>query len=186
MALKNSASSYGYIAVGLHWLVAAGVLGLFGLGIWMVDLTYYDSWYKTAPDLHRSIGVIVVTLMVLRLVWRLVNPPPRPLASHSFWERRIAHLAHALLYALVISMFFSGYFITTAKGQALYVFEVFSLPAIITDVEGLEDVAGVIHEWVAYTIIAIVCLHVAGALKHHFVDRDSTLRRMLGMTPKKV
>lgn len=180
MTLKNTKSSYGLVAVVLHWVIAIGVFGLFGLGLWMVDLTYYDSWYKAAPDLHRSIGVIVVALMVLRLAWRLLNPPPNALKTHSFWERRAAHLVHAFLYLLVISMFFTGYFITTAKGQALYIFDYLSIPAFITHIEGLEDIAGDIHEWVAYTIIAMVFIHVAGALKHHFIDKDSTLSRMLG------
>jgi cytochrome b561 len=181
MVFKNDSLNYGLISVIFHWLIVIGVFGLFGLGLWMDDLTYYDSWYKTAPDLHRSFGVIVVSLMVLRLVWRLVNPAPKALPTHSLLERRAAHIAHAFLYVLVISMFFTGYLITTAKGQALYVFDVISLPAIVTDVEGLEDLAGEIHEWIAFTIIAIVGLHIAGALKHHFKDKDKTLIRMLGI-----
>lgn len=178
--LKNTERRYGLVAVLFHWCIALGVLGLFGLGLWMVDLTYYDSWYQKGPDLHRSIGVIIVGAMVLRLVWRWYNPPPSTLESHKKWEVLLAHMAHSLLYLLVISMFFSGYFITTAKGQGLEVFGLFSIPATITGINRMEDWSGWVHEISAYLIIFIVLLHALGALKHHFLDKDNTLLRMFG------
>src|SRR5690554_232836 len=88
MSLKNSEHHYGWLAVVLHWLVAAVVVGLFALGFWMVDLSYYDEWYRKGPDLHRSIGLILFAVVVFRLLWRFINTSPRPLASHKRWEVR--------------------------------------------------------------------------------------------------
>ena len=75
---RNTDQAYGIIAIALHWLVAAAVLGLFGLGLWMVNLTYYDTWYRTAPSIHKSVGVLLFLVMALRLLWRLMNPKPAP------------------------------------------------------------------------------------------------------------
>lgn len=177
--LVNQANKYGVVQITLHWLIAVTIFGLFGLGLWMVDLTYYSSWYRTAPDLHRSIGVIVVSLMVLRLLWRLANPKVEPIATHKNWERKLAHLTHGLMYLLMLLLAVSGYMITTAKGQPLNVFDWFSIPAISFDIEYQEDIAGDLHEIFAWSLIGLATLHIVGALKHHFVDRDNTLKRML-------
>lgn len=177
--LANQANKYGVVQIALHWLIAVTIFGLFGLGLWMVDLTYYSSWYRTAPDLHRSIGVIVVSLMVLRLLWRLANPKVEPIATHKNWERKLAHLTHGLMYLLMLLLAVSGYMITTAKGQPLNVFDWFSIPAISFDIEYQEDIAGDLHEIFAWSLIGLAALHIVGALKHHFVDRDNTLKRML-------
>jgi len=146
----------------------------------MVDLDYYSEWYKTAPDWHRSIGVLLVGFIVLRLLWRWKNVTPAPLPEHAKWEKSAAHATHIILYILLLLMLPSGYLITTAEGQSLEVFNWFSLPATITNIDNLEDIAGEIHELLAYSIIALAVLHMLGALKHHFIDKDSTLKRMLG------
>lgn len=77
MQVRNSSSNFGVVSVAIHWLVAVAVFGLFGLGYWMVDLSYYDDWYRTGPDIHRSIGILLLLVMLFRLVWRLFNPLPR-------------------------------------------------------------------------------------------------------------
>lgn len=178
MQWLNNNDAYGIVHKILHWLIAILVFGLFALGLWMVDLDYYSAWYKTAPDLHRSFGIVVVALMIVRLVLKQVRKGPLPLESHSAWERLLAKVVHCLLYVLVISMFISGYLITTVKGQGLDFFSLFTIPATIEDVENLDDIAAEVHELAAFTIIGLVGLHVLGALKHSFIDRDGTLRRM--------
>ncbi len=178
--LKNTSTAYGFVAILFHWLTAVAVVGLFALGLWMVDLTYYHRWYNTAPDLHRSIGVVLTALILLRLLWRFANPRPQMLSSHRPWEQKLAHAVHILFYVLLLSMFVSGYLITTAKGQGLPVFDLFSLPAVVTGIDNLEDIAGEIHEILAFTLIGLGALHGLAALKHHFIDRDITLLRMLG------
>ncbi len=180
MKIKNTENSYGLVAVLFHWVIALGVIGLFALGLWMDGLTYYDKWYRTAPHVHKSLGVLLIFLVVVRLAWRLYNSRPAELVSHKRWEKIIARITHFLFYLLLFSMFFSGYLITTAKGQSLDVFDWFSIPAVVSDGENLEDIAGEIHESIAFTIIGLAIVHALAALKHHFIDRDKTLLRMLG------
>ena len=73
MQVRNSSSNFGVVSVAIHWLVAVAVFGLFGLGYWMVDLSYYDDWYRTGPNIHRSIGILLLLVMLFRLVWRPVS-----------------------------------------------------------------------------------------------------------------
>ena len=178
MQLGNTQNKYGWIAMLLHWSMAMLIIGLFALGTYMVDLNYYHPWYKLAPDLHRSFGVIVAGLMIFQLVWRLTNMRPRELGE--VWEHRIATWLHRLFYVLIAGIVVSGYLITTADGQPVVVFKLFHIPAVFTGIENQEDVAGEIHQWLTMTLIVLVSLHALAALKHHFINRDSTLRRMLG------
>lgn len=178
--LRNTSTEYGLIAITLHWLVALVVIGLFALGLWMTGLDYYDAWYKRGPDLHKSIGVLLFITVAFRLGWRLVNPVPRPERSHTPWERRLAGIAHALLYVLLFAVMSAGYLISTADGRSIAVFGLFSVPATLSGLPGQEDIAGMIHEWLAYALIGLSSLHALAALKHHIIDRDRTLKRMFG------
>ena len=182
--LKNSSQSYGLVSRTLHWLTAFVVIGLFCLGWWMVELTYYSDWYKTAPNIHRSIGILLALVVTARLFWRFKNLQPESLSTHKSWEVKIAHFVHILLYAMLFSMFLTGYLISTAKGQSIEVFNWFSIPAIVTGddlgIKNLEDKVGEIHEILAYIMMALVTGHALAALKHHFIDKDSTLTRMIG------
>ncbi len=178
MQLGNTQNKYGLIAMLLHWSMAILIIALFALGTYMVELDYYHPWYKLAPDLHRSFGVIVAGLMIFRLAWRLSNKRPDELGA--VWERRLARWLHRLFYALIAGIVVSGYLITTADGQPVVVFNLFDIPAVLTSIENQEDIAGEIHEWLTMTLIILVSLHALAALKHHFINRDSTLRRMFG------
>jgi len=178
MQHRNTKERYGFIAMLLHWGLAILIVGMFVLGSYMVELDYYDPWYKKAPDLHRSIGVIVAGLMIYRLFWRLTNTHPRE--SGEAWERRLAIWMHRLFYVLIAAIVVSGYLITTADGQPVVVFQLFDIPAAFTGFDRQEDIAGEIHEWLTDILIVLVSLHALAALKHHFINRDSTLRRMLG------
>lgn len=185
MALwRNTRSTYGIMAATGHWITALTVVCLFVLGLWMTDLTYYDPWYKRGPDIHRSVGILLALLIIWRLIWRLNNVQPMPLPNHKRWEKFAAKATHLCLYFLLFAMFFSGYLITTAEGQALNVFNWFSIPAVITGkevgIDNLEDTAGDVHETVAFILIGLASVHALAALKHHFMDKDQTLMRMLG------
>jgi cytochrome b561 len=180
MKLRNSQTTYGLVAVFLHWLVALTVAGMFGLGYWMVGLTYYDAWYKQGPDIHRSAGVLLFIAMLLRVVWRLMNLRPEPVPGHRRWEVIAAHIAHGLLYVLLFVAMTSGYLISTADGSSVNVFGWFHVPSLTGRIKGMEDIAGVVHYWVTWSVVVLAGIHAFGALKHHFIDRDNTLRRMLG------
>lgn len=180
MALGNTPHQFGWISIALHWGVAVTVFGLFAVGLYMVDLTYYDSLYTKLPHWHRSVGLLLLAVVLFRLLWRWWSPPPAPLATHRRWERRVAATAHLALYLLLIAMCVSGYLMSSASGRAIPVFDWFSVPSVTGRVANMEDIAGNIHEWLAWTLMGLVSLHAAGALKHHFIDRDNTLKRMLG------
>ncbi len=179
MIWKDSTHSYGLFSMLLHWVMAAMVIGQFVLGLYMTNLDYYHPWYNKAPDLHRSIGVLVGLLLLIRLPWRLVNT--RPQAYGAAWERMLGKLTHRLFYLLLFAIVISGYLISTATGQAISVFDWFQIPASITTVENQEDKAGQVHEILVDLIILLAIIHSAAALKHHFIDKDPTLIRMLGM-----
>jgi cytochrome b561 len=163
----------------LHWLSAILILGLFALGLWMRTLGYYDSWYQTAPHWHKQIGIILLFVMVIRLLWRLKIKAPEPLVNHKAWEVKVAHITHYILYLGVFLIIASGYLIATADNRGIEVFGLFNMPVLFTPFEGQEDIAGDIHEYGAYALMAVIALHVAGAIKHHVIDKDSTLKRML-------
>ncbi len=179
MQIGNNEHSWGALSIALHWLVALTVPGLFGLGFWMTGLDYYHTWYKLGPDIHKSIGVLLLGALLFRLVWRLFNTNPASLPTHTDWEKRLAHAVHLLLYLLLFAIVFSGYFISTADGRAIEVFGWFELPAYPLGIEQQAEIAGTIHWYLALTLMSIVGLHAAGALKHHFIVKDETLKRML-------
>lgn len=176
---KNSPSHYGGISKCLHWLVAVTVFGLFGLGVWMVELDYYHRWYQRGPDLHRSIGVLLIAVTLLRGGWLLYAGKPSSLPGHRTWEVAFSRLTHRLLYLIVFVLGLSGYLITTADGRPMAVFTWFVIPSSGEWLNNQEDIAGEIHQWLAYGLIALVATHAIGAIKHHFLDRDDTLKRML-------
>lgn len=181
--LKNSSDSYGVVAKLLHLTVAIIVFGLFGLGFWMVDLDYYDDWYMTAPFIHRSIGILFAGLLAFRLFWVSINKKPKPVSNHKAWEIKSAHFAHIFLYAFMVVLVSSGYLISTADGQGISVFNWFEVPAPtsllkLLDMNNLADIAGFVHKYIAYALMALVALHALASLKHHFIHKDHTLSRM--------
>jgi cytochrome b561 len=179
MKLRNDKARYGWVAIGLHWLVALAVFALFGLGLYMVDLGYYDPWYRSAPNLHRSVGLTLLAVVLIRVTWRVLSPPPAPLASHHRWEQAGARLAHWGLLGLLLVAMISGYLISTADGAGIPVFGLFEVPSVTGRRSGLEDSAGLVHYWSTWALVVLAGLHGLAALKHHFIDRDATLKRML-------
>jgi len=176
---RNTKRSYGVLTIFVHWVSALAVLGLFVVGFWMVDLTYYSTWYKTAPHLHKSFGVLLLLLTIFRLIWRQLNPKPVAEPNHKVWEKKAGTLAHSAIYLLLLLIMFSGYLISTADSRGIWVFEWFELPGFGSFIDDQADIAGLVHQYAAYSLIVLVVVHALGALKHHFIDKDSTLLRMV-------
>lgn len=176
---RNTANSYGRIAILIHWVSALAVVGLFVVGFWMVDLTYYSTWYKTAPHLHKSFGVLLLMLTLFRLIWRQLNPTPAGEPKHKGWEKRAGKWAHSAIYLLLLLIMFSGYLISTADSRGIWVFEWFELPGFGAFIDDQADIAGLVHQYAAYSLVGLALIHALGALKHHFIDKDSTLLRMV-------
>jgi len=177
---KNQLTHYGLISILIHWLTVIVVSGLAILGLWMVDLDYYSEWYKSGPEIHRSVGVLFAVLLMFRMVWRFLSPPPSSLESHQPWERKSARIVHWALLLLMWAVIVAGYLISTADDRGIEVFGWFVVPATLTSIPDQEDLAGDIHFYLAMTLLALALLHGLAALKHHFIDRDRTLVRMFG------
>jgi len=178
MQWRNSTSHYGLVSILMHWLVALAVFGLFGLGYWMVGLDYYSGWYKTAPDLHKSIGLVLFAVMLLRVLWRWVSPAPASLPNHGRMTRLASKLGHGFLYLGLFVLMISGYLISTADGRGIEVFGLFEVPASLTSIPDQEDVAGLVHEYLAWALVIFAGVHALAALKHHFIDKDNVLNSM--------
>lgn len=184
MQLRNSPARYGVVSLILHWGSALVVFGLFGLGLWMRELDYYDTWYHRAPEIHKSIGILLLIALILRVVWRFVSPPPPAPANHGRMTRVGSKLGHLALYALLFAVMIAGYLISTAEGKPISVFGWFDVPATLSGLPDQADVAGAIHLYLAWALVVLAVLHALAALKHHFIDRDATLTRMLGRAAK--
>lgn len=178
MNWKNTDSAYGLAAKGFHWIVAVLVIGLLCLGLYMADLEP-NPFKFNLYFWHKSFGIAVLALMLARLGWKLSNTRPEKLATHKPWEKTLASIAHALLYALAIAMPLSGWIMSSAKGFSVSVFGLFTLPDLVAENKAIGALMAEFHETAAWIVIALLALHIGGALKHHFIDRDSTLRRML-------
>lgn len=178
MQWKNNPRGYGLTAILFHWVTALTAIGLFGLGLYMVELDYYSPWYHRAPFIHKSLGLLLAGLFLLRLVWRVMDSVPAPLGRQRLLNLG-ASLMHWLFYLLLPLLFVSGYFIASADDKPVSVFDWFELPGWRLPVENQEDIAGEIHEILAWLLILLASVHALAALKHHFIDRDATLMRML-------
>lgn len=173
----NTAERYGWVARLLHWVMALAIFSMFGLGLWMRELDYYSPYYKSAPDLHKSIGLVLLVVLVFRLIWKLVNKSPVHEDITPF-ERKASHFVHLILYPLLFVLMIAGYFISTADGRPILMFGAIEVPALVNR-KGLEAVAGIIHYYIAFVIIAVAVFHAFAALYHHFVKRDGVLLCML-------
>ncbi|MBU0859630.1 MAG: cytochrome b, partial [Alphaproteobacteria bacterium] len=179
MGLKNTTLTYGTVARYIHWATAFIVLFLLALGLYMEDLDF--SPQKLALyGLHKSFGFTVLGLVIVRILWRAANPAPHHLATHQRWEVLLARFMHVCLYLALIGMPLSGWVMSSAADFPHTFFNLFSMPDLIPGKnDALYKLSRLAHGWCAYALIAAIGLHMAGALKHHVIDRDSTLRRML-------
>ena len=182
MQPEQLSTRYDGLSIGLHWLIALLTIILFASGLWMVELDYYDKWYYTVPWWHKGIGFITAMLVVFRFIWQYFRHSPSPILTTARWQSLLAGLVHGVMNLLLVSLLISGYLIVTVKGDPLSVFDWFSIPALSVDETFWSEYAGRLHLWAAWTVIGIACLHLTAALKHHYIDRDITLTRMLPTT----
>jgi cytochrome b561 len=178
--LKNSSSGFGKVTIVIHWISALVIAGQFSLGLYMLSLDYYDPYYLVLPYFHKSIGILFALLLVFRITWTLANPRPDAAPGVANWERRIAVLTQMTMLGLLMVVVTLGYLISTADGKSIHVFNWFEVPATVTSIENQEDWAGEWHYRFALSVIVLAAVHILAAFKHHFINRDTTLLRMLG------
>ena len=168
---------YTRTAMALHWLLAAALLGSFSVGLYMADLPFSPQRLKLY-NWHKWAGVTILALSALRLAWRLTHRPPPELPAPA-WQLHAARLTHGALYGLFFAVPLVGWAYSSAAGFPVVWFGVLPLPDFVGPDKALAEAIKPWHGWLAWALAALVVLHVAAALKHHFIDRDGLLRRML-------
>ncbi|HEV6968327.1 MAG TPA: cytochrome b [Roseateles sp.] len=172
----SPADRYSPFAIVLHWLLAIAIVGAFGLGLYMSDLPFSPSRIKLY-NWHKWAGVTILALSALRLLWRLAHRPPADLPM-PVWQARAAHAVHGLLYLAFFAVPLTGWAMSSAKGFPVVWFGVLPLPDFVPKDHDLGELLEEVHAALAWGLAVLVLAHVAGALKHHFVDRDGLLQRM--------
>lgn len=162
----------------LHWLVAICVLVTIPIAIWMTNADkgpLQDSLY----NLHKSIGVLILALMLLRLANRLIVGAPAPDPTLEPWQRSVSATVHTLLYVLLLAMPIVGYTANSAFGASTPFFGLFELPPIVGKNEALSTQLFMLHRWTGFAVAGLALLHIGAALQHYFIRRDGVLQRML-------
>jgi cytochrome b561 len=183
MQLKNDAFRYGLIAQLFHWAIVALIITQFALANKAEGLALGPAKIATLAT-HKSFGMTVFGLAVLRLIWRWFNPIPEVPASTPRWQRRAAHASHWALYGLIMITPLVGWFMSSARNFPVSWFGVFTLPDFVSPDTARYEFFHATHEVLAKALFVIAIVHAAAALKQHFFDRDSILRRMLPVNLK--
>ena len=188
MPAFNKPLRYGTVAMSLHWLIAAAVIGNLCIGLYMGDLPRGDPTRFALFALHKSIGLTVLILSVSRVVWRLVNPVPPPPAGLAPWLKFSGNAVHFLLYFLIVAIPLAGWLMVSvgSMGHPTPVFGLFGWPSfpILADMprsvgHPYHEAFETAHVWLAWSAIVLIPLHVGAALYHQFVLRDRLLARMM-------
>jgi cytochrome b561 len=162
----------------LHWLMAAGILGTFALGAYVarMEVGLSNLWLF---GLHKTLGISLFALALIRLLWHRLRPPPGPLPGPPEWQMALARATHRALYVLMFAVPLSGWAYASATGLDVLIFNRFVLPPIAPVSELWEARLLLLHRTLTWTLLALVALHVAGALKRGLISRDGTIARMI-------
>lgn len=186
MKLRNTENAYGAVALTFHWLIALAVLTMFGVGFYMDWLPKSDPLVYTLFQFHKSLGLSILILVVLRLLWRAGNPTPRLPEHMPAWERFAATAAHYALYAALFALPLSGWVMVSASPYNIPtmfwgVIEWPHLGFVNTspDKQAWEEAAETVHKIVVWAALGTIGLHAAAALRHHFLLKDEVLARMV-------
>ena len=176
MQIMNSENRFGFMAIFLHWIMAILIIGLLALGLYMVALPISYEKLKLY-GWHKEYGLLALALVIFRLSWRLMNLlPSLPLP---FWEKFAARTVHWTFYIFMFAMPVTGWLITSSAGLPASFFGLFVLPDLISPNDEWRVFFEAVHKWLGYGLIVLIILHASAALKHHFINKDDILRRML-------
>lgn len=170
---------YTRTAIGLHWLMAILIIATFALGVIMTDMPGFSPTKLKLFSWHKWAGVTVLLLAALRLLWRLKHKAPAYPATMPTWQQTAAHALHGMLYLLFFAVPVSGYFYTLAAGFPVVWFGLIPLPVLMDASPEWKPLLKTTHFILVYSLATLVAAHLAAALKHHFIDRDGIMQRML-------
>jgi len=177
MPFRNTKRSWGSLSKALHWLIVLLIINQWVIAERADDLTGFQKF--TALNWHKWFGMTIFMLAIVRLVWRLANPVPDLSAETRPWERVLAKISHALLYTLIFAMPLTGWIMSSARAFGVSWFNLFRFPDLVGKNDQLYHLMHDTHHLLFKVLVATALLHAAGALKHHFIDRNDVLRRML-------
>ncbi len=187
MCLRNTAEKWGGVARTLHWLIAALIVAAIVLGLMREDVPREQLFLVLT--LHKSIGLLVLALVLCRIVWRLGDKAPPPVPTIPRWQIVGAELVHWSLYALMLAVPLAGYLLSSFGHYPFPFFLQANLPVplLVEKNEALQGVFSEIHETLAWLMVGVLAAHIGAALYHHFVAKDATLARMTPFvrTPEK-
>jgi cytochrome b561 len=181
MPIRNTTARWGYLAQLFHWTIVALILVQLVLAI-QYNLLPLGMAKIGVIARHKSVGITIFLLAVLRLAWRLMNPVPPLPDTLKPYERVLAHITHFALYAIILVMPVTGWIMSSARNFPVSWFGLVQLPDLVGQNKALYQAMLETHDILAGTLIAVAVLHVLAALKHHFILKDDTLRRMLPFT----
>ncbi|MBP3974871.1 cytochrome b [Pseudoxanthomonas spadix] len=176
---RPNAERWGAVSQALHWLIVLMIFGLAVVGLTLDELPRTPSyfWVYTA---HKSMGITVLALVLVRLAWRLYAGAPRPVPGTPGWQHATAVVTHVLLYAVMFAMPLSGWLYDSASGlRPFKLFGLLEMPKLVAPDEAIAATAHELHEWGLYVLIVLVVVHAGAALYHHLFLGDATLTRML-------
>lgn len=176
--MNPSLHRYTGVAIALHWLIAFAILGTFLLGQYMTNLQLSPAKLKLY-SYHKWIGVTIFLLVLMRIAWRLAHRPPLPPASMPAWQHSAASIAHFFLYALTLAIPVSGWLMSSASGFQVVYLGVIPIPDLLAKSKDAAQELKQLHEALNWLMVLVVAMHVVAALKHHLMDRDDVLQRML-------
>lgn len=177
-SIKNTRFGYGLIAILLHWSIALLIIGMLTLGLIMVRMPISLEKLKFY-GWHKEVGILILELVILRIIWRLYNILPELPKEMPIFEKLAARSVHLIFYGFMIAMPLTGWLMSSAAGLTVSFFGLFLLPNLVGPNPALMHNLALVHEWLGYSLIALIALHSAAALKHHFIDKDDILRRMI-------
>jgi cytochrome b561 len=167
-----------------HWPMAFIMMGVVVVGLYMEGLDPSPDKYALY-DTHKSLGLLMLWLIGLRIIWKTYSASPLPQPTHKKWERTFSTLIHIALYVAMAGMPITGWFMSSAGGHAVAFFGI-PVPALMDKDVEFGKLMNAAHKYLSYALIGAIFLHAAGALKHHFIDGDNTLRRMAAAPLRKV
>jgi cytochrome b561 len=183
MLINNTSNRYGIVAIVFHWVMSIIIIGMLALGLYMVGLKLGPT-KVSLYGLHKSFGILVLMLVMMRLGWRLGGTTPILPFGMPEWQKLAARGSHWALYGFMFAMPITGWLLTSAAGLQPSFFGIFLLPPLVAPSHTQLVLFASVHKWLAYGLIATICVHVGAALHHHFIQKDLILQRMIDFSAR--